>query len=83
MIRLHIQNWESSILNHSLYDVNGLVVASIAENLGLGGFDYWVYSRENKVYDYASGHTDTLEAAQFLTEMLAQKAGWKFKGRAK
>lgn len=83
MIRLHIKNWESSILNHSLYDINGLVVASISENLVSGGFDYWVFSRENKINDYASGHADTLEAAQFLTEMLAQKAGWEFKGGSK
>jgi len=77
-LKTHIKKWESSIFNHSLYDINGLIVASISENLSNGGFYYYVYSRENKIYDYASGHTDTLEAAQFLTEMLAQKAGWVF-----
>jgi len=74
-------HWESTILNHTLYDENGLAAASIAEDLEDGKFHYWVYLPSNKIKDYAWGDKDTLEAARFISEMLAIKAGWRFNYR--
>ena len=72
-----VGRWDRSTSSHYiLYDLNNLIVGMIAENLKDVGFDYWVYSPKNKLNDYASGREHTIEAAKFLTEMLAKRAGW-------
>ena len=69
--------WDNCFNHNSLlYDSNNLIVGVVTEDLSNGGFKYLVYSPENKLNDYASGHTDTIEAAKFLIEMLAKLAGW-------
>ena len=73
-------HWESTLLNHCLYDLAGRPSGGIAEDLGEDKCYYFVYLNKeyghNKIF--SDGYTDTLESAQFLVEMLSIKAGWRF-----